>query len=122
MSSLCSVGNPTVVSGTGPWNWSCNSTNGGTNASCSANLAANSCNPTLPTCSGSSCNLTYSPSSINQTWAKNAPSCGFACSGAWYGSNCLDLNCSYNTYNGSCNVSCGGGNYYTYYNITTSSA
>lgn len=28
------------------------------------------------------------------------------------------VNCSYNTYNGSCNTSCGWGNYYTYYNIT----
>ena len=119
VSWLCAQGNPTTVTGTGPWNWSCNSTNGGSNTSCSANLAANSCNPSLPTCAWSSCNLTYSPSSVNQPWNKDASSCGFACSGTWYGANCLDRNCSYNTYNWSCNVSCGGGNYYTYYNITT---
>jgi hypothetical protein len=38
--TLCSSGTATAVSGSGPWTWSCNSTDGGTNASCSANYGA----------------------------------------------------------------------------------
>ena len=34
--NLCSTGMSSAVSGTGPWNWSCAGSNGGTNASCSA--------------------------------------------------------------------------------------
>lgn len=39
-SYLCSSGNPSVVTGTGPWNWTCNGTFGGTTASCSAPVYA----------------------------------------------------------------------------------
>ncbi|MDD5397020.1 MAG: hypothetical protein PHW24_03095, partial [Candidatus Moranbacteria bacterium] len=35
--ALCSVGLASPVTGTGPWNWTCSGSNGGTNASCSAN-------------------------------------------------------------------------------------
>ncbi len=34
-SDLCSAGTPSSVSGSGPWSWTCNGTNGGSNASCS---------------------------------------------------------------------------------------
>lgn len=34
--NLCSAGSASTVSGTGPWNWSCSGSNGGANASCSA--------------------------------------------------------------------------------------
>lgn len=34
--NLCSSGSPTSVSGSGPWSWSCNGSNGGTNDNCSA--------------------------------------------------------------------------------------
>jgi 2',3'-cyclic-nucleotide 2'-phosphodiesterase (5'-nucleotidase family) len=37
--NLCSVGTASAVTGTGPWNWSCAGANGGTTASCSANLS-----------------------------------------------------------------------------------
>ena len=37
-SNLCSVGTATTVSGSGPWTWTCQGSNGGSNASCSANL------------------------------------------------------------------------------------
>lgn len=33
---LCSVGTGSAVSGTGPWNWGCTGSGGGTNASCTA--------------------------------------------------------------------------------------
>ncbi|HCC05036.1 TPA: hypothetical protein DEP58_01880, partial [Patescibacteria group bacterium] len=37
--NLCSAGTVGSFSGTGPWSWRCNSTNGGTYASCSATLS-----------------------------------------------------------------------------------
>lgn len=37
-SNLCSEGNHTTVSGTGPWTWTCHGINGGTSDSCSADL------------------------------------------------------------------------------------
>jgi len=37
-SNLCSVGTLANFAGTGPWSWNCNSTNGGSNASCGASL------------------------------------------------------------------------------------
>ncbi|MAS87283.1 MAG: hypothetical protein CMH30_04820 [Micavibrio sp.] len=42
--SLCSSGTASAVSGSGPWSWSCNSTDGGGNASCSASKAATAVN------------------------------------------------------------------------------
>jgi len=41
ITNLCSSGNSTTVSGSGPWNWSCNGTSGGSNASCSVLLLQN---------------------------------------------------------------------------------
>lgn len=38
ISNLCSAGNASSVTGSGPWSWTCNGSNGGTNASCSAPL------------------------------------------------------------------------------------
>lgn len=35
--NLCTVGTASSVSGSGPWNWTCSGSNGGTTASCSAN-------------------------------------------------------------------------------------
>jgi len=35
---LCSSGNPSAVTGTGPWTWSCSGVNGGANVSCNAPL------------------------------------------------------------------------------------
>ncbi|MDD4409495.1 MAG: hypothetical protein PHW52_02455, partial [Candidatus Pacebacteria bacterium] len=39
--SLCALGTPSVVSGTGPWTWTCTGLNGGTTASCSATKVTN---------------------------------------------------------------------------------
>ncbi len=36
--ALCNAGNATIVTGIGPWTWTCQGINGGTNASCSAQL------------------------------------------------------------------------------------
>ncbi|CAK0772380.1 exported hypothetical protein [Gammaproteobacteria bacterium] len=35
---LCDVGTASAVGGTGPWNWTCSGSNGGTSASCMANI------------------------------------------------------------------------------------
>ena len=40
-SGLCSAGNATAVSGTGPWTWSCTGINSGTTASCNAGAIIN---------------------------------------------------------------------------------
>jgi hypothetical protein len=40
--NLCSTGSATAVSGSGAWTWSCNGSNGGTNAACSANKTTSS--------------------------------------------------------------------------------
>lgn len=37
--NLCSAGAETTVTGSGPWTWHCNGTNGGTSALCSADIA-----------------------------------------------------------------------------------
>ena len=52
--NLCSTGTPSVVSGTGPWTWTCAGAGGGTTASCSANKTC------VPTYSGQSCAYTNS--------------------------------------------------------------
>ena len=46
--NLCKVGTPSVVSGSGPWNWSCAGSNGGAAAMCSAAVAATSGGSTPP--------------------------------------------------------------------------
>ena len=38
--NLCSSGSGSAVTGSGPWNWSCTGTDGGTTAACSAPLAS----------------------------------------------------------------------------------
>ena len=41
-SGLCSAGTASSVSGSGPWDWSCAGSNGGTTASCSAQISSTS--------------------------------------------------------------------------------
>jgi hypothetical protein len=48
-SGFCSTGTASPVSGTGPWTWSCNGSNGGTTASCSANKTTTPPPVPLPT-------------------------------------------------------------------------
>ncbi len=50
---LCTTGTATSVTGTGPWSWTCQGSNGGTTASCSANILSRG------TC-GNSNGLTFS--------------------------------------------------------------
>jgi hypothetical protein len=49
-SNLCTTGEPTTVTGSGPWNWTCSGSNGGSSQSCSAPvLITPSCGTTLST-------------------------------------------------------------------------
>ncbi|MDD4409872.1 MAG: hypothetical protein PHW52_04460, partial [Candidatus Pacebacteria bacterium] len=50
----CTIGTPGIISGTGPWTWTCTGINGGTNASCSANKKVNGA------CGTSATNYAYS--------------------------------------------------------------
>jgi hypothetical protein len=47
--NLCKTGTASGVSGSGPWNWSCAGTNGGTTAMCTAGVAATAGGGTAPT-------------------------------------------------------------------------
>ena len=60
--NLCSAGNASTVTGSGPWYWTCNGINSGSNANCSANKSA----PTPPPGSPDIVNLSISgiPSSF----------------------------------------------------------
>ncbi|MCF7835731.1 MAG: hypothetical protein K9M15_01275 [Candidatus Marinimicrobia bacterium] len=88
---LCTKGNPTTVTGNGPWYWTCTGLNGGTTDSCSASKSS----------SGLSCSSSFSPSSINSgdrsTWSWSSS----GATSAYY--SCSNYSCSsgYCTYNGS---------------------
>ena len=60
-SGLCAAGTASVVSGNGPWSWSCAGSNGGTNASCSA---------APPQTTG---NLLYGVNLSGAEWGSNFP-------------------------------------------------
>lgn len=51
-SGLCSVGSASAVSGSGPWKWSCNGSDGGSTASCSASIATTPVNGVCGSSSG----------------------------------------------------------------------
>ena len=50
--ALCSTGRAGAVSGSGPWNWSCNGLNGGGNVNCSASV---SCTPSWGPATSTEC-------------------------------------------------------------------
>jgi hypothetical protein len=60
---LCSAGSTSKVNGSGPWTWSCAGSNGGSTASCSANLLRTTilqdAPPSITAAAGASFNITY---------------------------------------------------------------
>ena len=62
--NLCSTGTASAVSGTGPWNWTCSGSNGGTTASCSAPVQV-SCTWGYAMAPGTSYNQLLSSSKLN---------------------------------------------------------
>jgi len=92
-SNLCSNGSFSSVTGSGPWSWFCNGSYGGTNASCSANLAVDGL------CGASNGTSTYpAPSSNFCSVGTNSAVTG---SGPWY----WFCNGSYSGTNASCSAS-----------------
>jgi hypothetical protein len=67
-SNLCSAGTASTVTGAGPWSWTCAGSNGGTTASCSANLEDFSLSPVSPitaTAGGPAATATVTVNAIN---------------------------------------------------------
>jgi hypothetical protein len=52
-SNLCASGTPSVVTGTGPWTWMCQGSNGGSTANCQANVAVLTTWTVTPSATGS---------------------------------------------------------------------
>jgi hypothetical protein len=129
----CVAGIPSVISGTGPWSWTCSGSNGGVDAKCTANLSAapinGQCGPpdgqNLSSAPATvSCVSPTAPSLISGTgpWTWTCPGSNggtdagcIAYKGCIPDSNCASHpitwgscsgNCSMQT--GTCNDGCGG--------------
>jgi len=80
--NLCNSGTSTAISGSGPWNWSCNGTTGGSDSFCSAPLSTVTVSPsgsTIPPASQitDSQNNTWTLSS-SSTVLKNGSAAGYS--------------------------------------------
>ena len=102
---LCSVGTASSVTGSGPWTWSCTGVNGGTTASCSANIQTYTVTPAV------SSGGTISPASRTVTHGSTASfavynnygytasvsgNCGGTISGYIYTTGVITDNCTEN--------------------------
>lgn len=96
------------------WNW--NAVSGSTRYETSTNGTTwtNQGN----TLSFTEISLTCGTSYTRYVRACNAVGCGSSVALTSVSTSPCPINCSYNTYNGSCTASCGGGNYQTYYTKT----
>ena len=101
--NLCTSGTVTTVSGSGPWNWSCAGSNGGTTASCSAAIASY----TVTATGGTGGSITPATRTINYgatttfTVTANAGSttsevsgCGGSLSGTTYTTSAITTDCT----------------------------
>ena len=92
--NLCSAGTASAVTGTGPWNWTCIGSGGGTTASCSAQLQGGS--PVAPTITsqpqsqsvtaGATATFTVVASGtapLSYQWSKNGAAIGGATSASY---------------------------------------
>ena len=70
--NLCSAGTASTVTGLGPWSWTCNGSNGGTNASCSAQKTADTQAPSTPNVYATAVSTTQ----INLTWTQSTDNVG----------------------------------------------
>jgi hypothetical protein len=104
--NLCSTGTASSVTGTGPWNWTCNGSNGGTNASCSANKTGTPINGQC----GSSNGQSFSAKPITGL-CNSGTATSINGNGPWYWS-CIgsgggtDADCSANKKTDSCEWTC----------------
>ncbi len=65
--NLCSVGTASTVSGTGPWNWTCSGSNGGSTAICSAGKTVVTTTTPTPTPTTTTTTTTPTPVTTNTT-------------------------------------------------------
>jgi alpha-tubulin suppressor-like RCC1 family protein len=95
--NFCSVGTASVVTGTGPWGWTCSGTNGGTTATCAASIATSTPTQfTVTPTAGSGFTLTpATPQTVNNNGTTSfnvAPASGYGiasvsgCGGSFSGS------------------------------------
>ena len=109
--NLCAAGDSSTVSGSGPWNWTCQGTNGGPDATCSANKQG----PVAGVCGTSNGGTFTSAPTTNlcsagtETTVSGSGPWNWTCQGLYGGSN---ANCSANKQgspvNGVCGTSSGG--------------
>jgi hypothetical protein len=122
--NLCTLGNATVVSGSGPWTWSCTGLNTGSTASCSANKIING------SCGTANKTYAYSDSSYGSdtfcTLGTTTPTTpAFPDNGATTNWTCVGLNtgstasCSASRNAVPVNGSCGTANNSNSYSIPT---
>ncbi|MBV8060976.1 MAG: hypothetical protein JO126_02710 [Alphaproteobacteria bacterium] len=105
--NLCSDGSLPAVTGTGPWFWTCLGTNGGNNASCTANKTVNGA-------CGAANGVAVSSAPANNLCSVGTPS-GISGSGPWtwscagqYGGPTAFCNAPVAVINGTCGSSNGG--------------
>ena len=100
-SNLCSSGTAGTVSGSGPWSWSCNSSNGGTSASCSANVASPILAPTASISNSSPLPNTTNAYTLSGTMTNTG--------GPYSGTNCWEVGTNGGTRSSNCWHSAGSG-------------
>lgn len=94
--NLCTTGNAGAVSGTGPWNWTCDGLNGGNPASCSAQIQTYSITVTSNPVPGG--NASCAPNPVNHgsnSSCTATPNSGFIFD-SWSG-DCSGSSCDLNT-------------------------
>jgi prepilin-type N-terminal cleavage/methylation domain-containing protein len=123
--NLCTNGTPSTVSGSGPWTWTCNGTNTGTNANCSANLIVNgSCGTANKTYTYDI--TTYGSDTYCATGTTNPTTPDFPAAGGSTNWTCEGLNtgttanCSASRTNTPINGACGSSNNSNFYSIPSS--
>jgi hypothetical protein len=108
--NLCSAGTATSVTGSGPWYWNCDGTNGGTNASCSANVTGGGGSPFNGACGSAAVPSTTEPTT--NLCATGTPSAVTPTAGGWWwtcdGSDGgTNVNCSASLEDAPVNGTCG---------------
>jgi hypothetical protein len=105
--NLCSAGTASVVSGSGPWTWTCSGANGGSNATCAASQTAatsfnvtpsaganGSISPSAVQAVTSGATATFTVTRASGYSASVGGTCGGNLSGATYSTNAVTADCT----------------------------
>jgi len=104
---LCNSGTPSIVSGSGPWTWTCSGVNGGSNASCRAEVATLPVNAQCGPSHGQSLSSAPATGLCNSGTPSIVSGSGpwtWVCSGVNGGSN---ASCRAEKASAACNWTCG---------------